>query len=329
MNGVPRPRYGAIAIGRNEGERLRHCLMSLDRGQAPLTYVDSGSTDGSVALALSLGADVVQLETSAPFTAARARNEGYRHLLERHPALEFLFFVDGDCAVDATWISTALAFLDGRPDVVAVSGRRRERFPERSIYNRLCDLDWHWSVGETRSFGGDVVVRAAAMQQVGGYNPALIAGEEPELCIRLLRCGGKIWQLDAPMTLHDANIMHFHQWWRRGVRTGFAYAEGARMHGAAPERHWVRETRSACFWGLALPAVALLLLPWSARGAVGLAALYPLQMLRLYALCPLPRRQALLRAAFLVVGKFAEASGVLKYLLSRLQGARAGIIEYK
>ena len=65
-----------VVIGRNEGERLRQCLMSIDKGVAGIVYVDSGSTDQSIALAESLGAQVVELDASIPFTAARARNVG-------------------------------------------------------------------------------------------------------------------------------------------------------------------------------------------------------------------------------------------------------------
>ena len=65
---------GAVVIGRNEAERLRHCLNSLLGGGLTIVYVDSDSVDGSAALARSLGAEVVQLDLSRPFTAARARN---------------------------------------------------------------------------------------------------------------------------------------------------------------------------------------------------------------------------------------------------------------
>ena len=46
---------------------------------------------------------------------------------------------------------------------------RRERHPEHSPYNTLCDVEWRLGpVGATPNFGGDVLVRAAALQGVGG-----------------------------------------------------------------------------------------------------------------------------------------------------------------
>ena len=71
---------GAVAIARNEGERLKSCLRSLIGKCAAVVYVDSGSSDGSVAFARSLGVEVVELDLSKPFSMARARNAGFAGL---------------------------------------------------------------------------------------------------------------------------------------------------------------------------------------------------------------------------------------------------------
>src|SRR5207249_590682 len=99
---------GVVAIGRNEGERLGVCLASALRDCAHVVYVDSGSTDGSVALARDLGAQVLELDLSIPFTAARARNAGFDKLLHIAPDVEFVQFVDGDCEIVENWISCAM-----------------------------------------------------------------------------------------------------------------------------------------------------------------------------------------------------------------------------
>ena len=148
-------RIGLVVIGRNEGERLRQCLLSGIGKVAHIVYVDSGSTDGSIELARALGVDVVELDLSTPFTAARARNAGFAHLLQKDAQLEFVQFVDGDCEVVEGWIGSALAQLEAQSDVAVVCGRRRERFPEQSIYNRLCDMEWDTPIGEAKACGGD------------------------------------------------------------------------------------------------------------------------------------------------------------------------------
>lgn len=318
-----------VAIGRNEGERLRACLTSVVRHAGLVVYVDSGSTDDSVAMAKALGVDVIVLDPAVPFTAALARNAGWRRVLELAPQIEFIQFVDGDCAVVDGWIPKAHAFLQQHPEVVAVCGRRRERYPDRSIYNLLCDLEWATPIGEARSCGGDVMMRAAALQAVGGYRASLIAGEEPELCVRLRAKGGRIWRLDEEMTLHDAAMTRLGQWWRRSMRAGFAYAEGAHLHGKPPERHCVRASRRAWVWGLALPVLALaaavLWSPW----ALLLLLVYPLQALRLYTGFDGPQKARMARAAFTMLGKFPEVTGQLKFWRLRLSGGPARLIEYK
>lgn len=309
----------AVVIGRNEGERLLACLTSLHDQVRQVVYVDSGSSDGSVAAAQALGVRVIELDMSLPFTAARARNAGMAAVASDCTQV---MFVDGDCTVDPNWISTAAAFLRVHPDMAVVCGRRRERFPETSIYNHLCNEEWNTQVGEASACGGDALMRLAPLQALGGYRDDLIAGEEPELCLRLRAAGWRIWRLDAEMTLHDAQILHFAQWWTRARRAGYAFAEGATLHGAPPEHHWVTETRRALLWAVGIPlAIALssLITCWLLLALM----IYPAQVLRL------SRRMGWTTALFSGLGKFPEAQGVLEYHWHRAIGRRRGLIEYK
>lgn len=319
---------GLVAIGRNEGERLRACLASVVGRVAQVVYVDSGSTDGSVALAQGMGVHVVALDMAVPFTAARARNEGLQALARLRPGLAYVQLVDGDCEVVDGWLEAAQAFLATHPQHAVVCGRRRERYPDRSVYNRLCDIEWDTPVGEARACGGDAMMRLQPVLQVGGYRADLIAGEEPELCIRLRQAGWRVHRLDREMTLHDAAITRFAQWWQRTKRGGHAFAEGAWLHGATAERHWVKETLRAIAWGGLLPfACVVAVAVWGLSG-LWLALIYPLQWLRLFFK---QRRQALPghRALLLLLGKLAECAGCMQFYANRLLRRSAGLIEYK
>jgi GT2 family glycosyltransferase len=323
------PDVAVIAIGRNEGERLRRCLESVAGRVAVVVYVDSGSTDASVSMSRALGAEIVCLDMSTPFTAARARNAGAQRALQLHPTLAWLQFVDGDCEVEPGWLATAHDYLCAHPGVAAAFGRRRERYPEHSVFNRLCDMEWNVPPGEVRSCGGDVMMRCDAWQRAGGYRDDLIAGEEPELCIRLRGAGWKIHCLDAPMTLHDAAITRWGQWWRRTMRTGYAFAEGSHQFGAPPELHWVRESRRSRLWGLAIPSLILVLVLGVSPWFLLLLVLYPLQMLRVYLRGRDKSRAHALRAVFTTLGYFPEAVGHLRYWRNRLLARRSALIEYK
>jgi GT2 family glycosyltransferase len=331
MRGVTKGMTGsidAVIIGRNEGARLLACLDSVKGRVRRVVYVDSGSTDGSVAAAQAAGAKVVALDMALPFTAARARNAGLAVLAEDPP--EFVCLIDGDCAVQPGWIATALAFLATHPDVVVVCGRRRERFPEASLYNLMCDREWNTPPGEAMACGGDAVMRFAAVQAVGGFRADLIAGEEPELCQRLRRAGGRIWRIDAEMTLHDAAMTRFSQWWRRTRRAGHAFAEGAALHGKGPDRHWVAETRRALIWGLGVPMAAAGLTLLHPAG-FALLGLWPAQWLRLTLrqMRKDPPVLAARMAGLSVLGKLPEALGALEFYANRLRGRGARLIEYK
>ena len=322
-------RVGVVIIGRNEGERLSNCLKSLLETASQLVYVDSGSTDDSVTVARELGAEVVSLDMTIPFTAARARNEGFAHLKNIYPHIEFVQFVDGDCEVISTWLNSAMMFLDSHVEVAAVCGRRRERFPDKTVYNQLCDMEWSTPIGEAKACGGDVLMRVVAFEKAQGYRPSLIAGEEPELCVRFRAAGWKIWRLDEEMTLHDAAMTRFSQWWKRTMRAGHAFAEGAYLHGAPPERHWVGEARRGVVWGLVFPIIAIFLGFIGLKWALLFLLIYPVQVIRLALSAKGTSKSPWLAAFFLVLGKFPEIIGQLKFFQRLLSGQQGRLIEYK
>ena len=320
------PDIAAILIGRNEGVRLIACLRSV-QGLPRVIYVDSGSTDGSVEAARGAGAEVIELDMTRPFTAARARNAGLAALKQGNMP-EFVQFIDGDCELQPGWLDTARRFLETTPEAAVACGRRRERFPDASIYNRLCDREWDTPVGRAKACGGDALMRMSALEEVDGYNPSLIAGEEPEMCLRMRAKGWEIWRLDAEMTLHDAAMTRFGQFWKRAKRAGHAWAEGAAMHGAPPERHGVAQVRRALLWAVGMPLAILLLSVVISPWALLLVLVYPVQIARL-AIRQGRGRKAWERAALLTIGKFAEALGVIDFHLRRMVGRRSRLIEYK
>lgn len=331
------PRIGLVAIGRNEGERLQRCLRSVPAG-CPVVYVDSGSTDGSVEFAQSLGMTVERLSTERGFTAARARNAGWRRLVSEHPGLEYIQFVDGDCELAAGWLDEARRALEAEPDLCAVFGRRRERFPKASLYNALCDDEWNVPVGLVSACGGDVLFRVQALKQAEGYSDDLIAGEEPDLCLRLSLKGWTVRRIDAEMTLHDADIHHARQHWLRARRAGHAFAEHVARHGGNAFRDWRRQRNSIILWGGLVPAIILLLAiiglesPPAALVALAFALLYPAQVARI-ALGKWRRgaepRFALSYGLWIMLGKVAQFGGVVRYHIKRWRGGPHSLIEYK
>ena len=319
---------GVVVIGRNEGENLNRCLRSVIDNVAKVIYVDSGSDDGSQELAAELGVDVINLDISIPFTAARARNAGFQKLVESYPQIKYVQFVDGDCEVVNGWLEQAHGFLSSHDKFAVVCGRRREIRPENSIYNRLCDFEWDTPVGEAEECGGDALMRVSAIKDVDGYRNSLIAGEEPEMCVRLRKLGWKVQRIDAEMTLHDLNMLRFGQWWRRSLRAGHAYAEVFSLHPEFTRQVKGAAVRRSLLWGGILP-VMIILGSFFSKYVLFLLAIYPLQVLRLAYKKGISSEMSWLQATFLTLSKFPEFQGILRYHTKKLFGQKSEIIEYK
>jgi GT2 family glycosyltransferase len=300
---------GFVIIGRNEGARLALSIDSVLMQTALAVYVDSGSGDGSVSLARSKGLPVVELDPATPFTAARARNAGFAWLAGHDPAIELVHFIDGDCELVPGWLDRALAAIRSDESLAAVCGRRRERDPAASPYNRLCDHEWNTPVGLRETCGGDALVRAIAFRAVSGFREDLIAGEEPDLCHRIRRQGWRIRRIDAEMTVHDAAMTRFSQWWQRNRRSGYAIAEGFALRGDGNVR-LRRDVVSNVLW--ALPPMWLL---------------WPVLWTRVCL------RSGPLVASFITLGKLPHCQGQMQYWWRKLRHKAAKsetrLIEYK
>jgi GT2 family glycosyltransferase len=318
-------RIAVVLIGRNEGARLVASLDSLNGRGLRVVYVDSGSSDGSVAAAQAAGAEVVELDTSTPFTAARARNAGFAALAPDWP--DAVQFIDGDCIVVPDWIDRAAAALMEDDGIGLVTGWRSEIYPAASVYNALCDHEWHRPAGEITACGGDMMLRVAAYQEVGGFDASVIAAEDDELCQRLRKAGWRLIRLPHPMTRHDAAMRTFGQWWRRAVRTGHGFAQVGDLHPG----YFARERARAWLYGLVLPLLAFAGFFWfpllvAVVAAYAMSYVKTAQGLRKSAM---GTRAALHQAVFLSLSKFPNLIGMLTYRLRKRRGAAMRIIEYK
>lgn len=327
-------RVGIVIIGRNEGERLIDCLKSVQAVGCPLVYVDSGSSDGSAARAREFCEAVVELDPGRAFSAARARNEGFAALIRAHPALAFVQFLDGDCTLLPGWLERACESMDSDGARAVVIGQLVERRPDASIYNHLCALEWkspEGELGNSGMLGGIMFVRTSVFARLNGFNEDVIAGEDSEFAVRVADAGLKVTKIGAAMATHDADIRRFGQWWRRAVRSGHAIGQRFSLSRRGVARDCARERRSVLVWGIALPVTILVLAPFTYGASLMLGAGYLVldQRIRRYRLAQGDSRSdARLYARFVVLGKFAEAIGLIRFHINNLAG-HFRIIEYK
>lgn len=141
----------------NDAQRLRRCLDSIVSSHYPralieMIVIDNHSTDGSGRIARECGAVVLRRSQGS---VAELRNCGARAALGT-----ILAFAASDHEIDPHWIETAVDALS--TPVVA------------------------WLAS------GNLAVKRAAFQAVGGFRPESIAGEDVDLCDRLIGAGRHI-----------------------------------------------------------------------------------------------------------------------------------------
>jgi GT2 family glycosyltransferase len=329
---------GVVVIGRNEGDRLARCFRSLTHRDVAVVYVDSGSADDSIRTARVNGIEVVELDRSAPFSAARARNVGHQQLVELNPKMRFVQFVDGDCEICHGWLAHGLELLRSRPDVAVVAGTVRERYPDASIYNRLGDFEWNSNAfGEVSDVGGVFMIRREAFESIGGFDASVRAGEEPELCQRLRRCGWRLLRLNHDMALHDLAITRFADWWTRHARNGYGALDVANRFGVPG---FARMTHRARFWsGWLLLAIAATLLtaltPNLVGGAVAfllISSIWLVHSLRIVMRTwqkGHPLKIAIAYSFYTMVSYWPQMIGQIRYWMDRRMRRASRLIEYR
>jgi len=324
-----------VVIGRNEGPRLSRCLRSVFAMHHPefdleVIYVDSGSVDGSVATARAEGARTVELRPERP-SAALGRNAGWKAA-----SGDIVLFLDGDTVLHPNFVVASLPEF-ALPSVAVVWGHRRELHPERSIYNRILDLDWVYAPGLTQYCGGDALFRRSILLKTNGFDASLIAGEEPELCNRIRALGSDILHVDRPMTGHDLAITRFGQYWKRLTRAGHAFAEIADRFRNTDQPFWSEEAagNQKRFFIIMLALLA------SVAGGLLLRSVLPFAaycILFLILSVRSARRAAWKssdRVALILYGihshfqQFPIYFGQLQYMWTRWRGTRSALFEYK
>lgn len=329
-----RATVGIVVIGRNESRRLLLSLQSMQNSHCPLIYVDSGSIDQSVAIAKPLVDSVLELDPVKSFSAARARNEGFERITTLFPSLEFVQFVDGDCVLSQGWLEAAKQSMlnDGKRAVII--GHLQECNPDSSVYNRLCSMEWKSAPGDLKNFGalgGIFMVRVDVFNALNGFNVSVIAGEDSEFGVRLSLAGYKVTKIDHEMAIHDANMTTFAQWWTRSVRAGHAIGQRAHLNGKTSVKDCVQERKSTLFWGVMLPLLALLLLIPTRGASLLILLAYVVLALKVYLFRRNQNesaRDAITYAKFIVLAKFANGLGLLKFYINQCK-QRYEIIEYK
>jgi GT2 family glycosyltransferase len=312
------PHIDVVIIGINVQRYLADCIASIRDADYPqelltITFVDGGSSDRSIAIGRESGVRVIELNDAHP-TPGRGRNAGLFAA-----TAPFVQFMDADTLLDRTWLKTAMGHFDEK--IVAVCGKRSERWPNKNNYHIIASVEWHYEQGPCRYFGGDFLARREPLVKEEGFDDLLIAGEEPDFSARLRRTGWIIWRIADAMTMHDLNMTTFKQYWKRAYRSGHAYAEVGLRHLRTPEKLWARELARVSLTAI-FPIMILFVGVMSRHPLIGLllalvVALKPLLRIpRLINQYRISSGIALLYALHAVFVVYPQFAGVIRYLLT-------------
>lgn len=186
-------------IGRNEAANLPALFASLAplRRRLPgleLVFVDSASTDDSVAIARSFCDVIVRMPDAADACAALNRYWGTLAC-----SGEYVLYLDGDMQLEAHFVTEVERLID-EGTVDGIVGDYTDVFPDGGI--RAKALGRRLRPGPASHFGGAVVLRRATVLKVGNWNPRLFAWEENELYTRMVVHGHQVQYVARPMVRH-------------------------------------------------------------------------------------------------------------------------------
>jgi len=308
-----------FVIGLNSERTLRACLESLKQQGSSyikgIIYVDEGSKDKSVAIAKTIGGiKVIELKLEKP-TPGKGRNAGWKKA-----ETEWVHFFDSDIVVDKNWILEAVKHIDSK--TAAVFGLRKELYPRKNWFHFIADLEWTKPIPHTKFFGGDVLIKRSILEEVGGYDEGLIAGEDPELSARLRVKGWKIAGINTVMCYHDININTFTQYFKRSFRSGYAYAEaGIKMLKAAEKTWFLKSLKIFLKTGLIFLLIVFYVfteLQISLSVALIIAFFPLLKVYNFQKKFNITFKQALVYAVHCTVVLWPHFLGILKYYLNKV-----------
>jgi len=190
-----------IIIGRNEERGIEKCIREALRAAEQISgaetiFVDSASTDNTVAAVRALGVRVVSLKPDWELSPSAGRYIG-----SRVASGEFVLFLDADTLIYQDFLPAAIEHFEKNPSVAGINGWLDDT-DENGVL--LTDVEKQSDTVEDVKWlrGPCCFYRHSALGEVGSFNPFLKVEEEAELGLRLVKKGWRLQIIPLSMACH-------------------------------------------------------------------------------------------------------------------------------
>ncbi|MDA2327532.1 glycosyltransferase family 2 protein [Bacillus cereus] len=201
------PVFSVIVIAKNEEKNIERCLKSIAGVFSELNYsneiilVDSKSSDCTIKIASDLEINnlkIIKISESTIYNAALGRNIGSKRAVGK-----YLLFLDGDMKLYKDFLETGLKELNEKACAGLIGIRDdlilNEKLKTSQVIKNKYNIK---TLKVAQHFGGALLIKKDAFDEVGGYRNYINAFEEPELYVRLKSKGYKIYEVPEKMIDH-------------------------------------------------------------------------------------------------------------------------------
>lgn len=191
-----------VIISKNEDGNIARCIESVieatkDISDSEIILVDSASTDKTIEIAMKYPIKIIQLCPSWPLSPGAGFYIGFYHTKGK-----YIQFYCGDSILDKQWLRNGLQVLEKNSQLAGVGGVVTQELYDTRFARAYVNYLKNLPVGETANLAGETLFKRDILLKVGTFNPYLKAGEEGELCFRVIDSGYKLLRLPFHMSHH-------------------------------------------------------------------------------------------------------------------------------
>lgn len=205
--------FSFVIISKNEELNIIECIDSISelnntkyKDNYEVIIVDSNSCDNTREKVINYNKikliSLYNIKTSTQYSAALGRYIG-----TQKASGEYIIFLDGDMKFDVNFLSEALNVFMSCKSVGGVIGIRNDLYYNLDKSNLIAIKENVYNITikkECTHFGGAIMFKRELLNLVGGYDPNILASEEPELYLRIKSHNSfKIYEIPTHMIDHN------------------------------------------------------------------------------------------------------------------------------